>query len=188
MRRPAIDRPAAAVLGLLLLAAGAAVADWRFDLAGLWTRLDTGQVHDTVEADWFAWAALGAAVVLAVLALWWLLARVPRPAEGRVALSSTGSDRIDLDVRSVAPRLRADLEKAAPVDRVSSRRTAVRGGGQLIELRAHIDPRADGESLVDAAGGIAESVATAFPDGEIAVRVLVDGPKRPGRRRTPRVH
>ncbi|WP_335990876.1 hypothetical protein [Glycomyces sp. MUSA5-2] len=187
MRRPAIDRPAAAVLGLLLLAAAAAVLDWRFDLAGIWTRLDTEQVRDVVDADWFAWAALGAAVVLAVLALWWLLARLPRPAEGRLALSSTGSDRIDLDVRSVAPRLRADLDRAAPVDRTASRRTAVRGG-QLIELRTHVDPRADGESLVNAAAGIAESVRTAFPDGEIAVRILVDGPKRPGRRRTPRVH
>ncbi|GAA1679646.1 hypothetical protein GCM10009830_28380 [Glycomyces endophyticus] len=187
MRRPAIDRPAAVVIGLLLLAAGFAIADWRFDFAGLWPRLDTDQVHAAVDADWFAWAALAAAVVLAVLALWWLFARVPRPAEGRVALAGAGADRIDLDVRSVAPRLRADLGRAAPVDRVTSRRFDVRGG-QLVELRAHVDPRADGESLVNAAGGLAESVRAAFPDGEVAVRVIVDGPRRERARKTPRVH
>ncbi|RRR96898.1 hypothetical protein [Glycomyces terrestris] len=187
MRRPAIDRPAGVLLGLLLLAAGAAVVDWRFDLAGVWDRLDPDRVDAVVDADWFAWAALGAAAVLAVLALWWLLARLPRPAEGRVALASSGADRIDLDARSVAPRLRADLERRAPVDRVTSRRFDVRGG-QLIELRSHVDPRADGESLRNAAAGLADEVAAAFPDGEVAVRVLVDGPRRERARKTPRVH
>ncbi|GAA2135306.1 hypothetical protein [Glycomyces algeriensis] len=187
MRRPVADRPASAVIGLLLLAAGAAVIDWRFDLAGVWNRIETDEVNTTVEADWFAWAALAAAVVLAVLALWWLIARLPRPTEGRVALAATGSDRIDLDVRSVAPRLRTDLERNAPVDRVTSRRFEIRGG-QLVSLHAHVDPRADGASLINAANAITESVATAFPDGEVTVRVIVDGPKRAKARRTPRVH
>ncbi|GAA2265091.1 hypothetical protein GCM10009853_018060 [Glycomyces scopariae] len=187
MRRPALDRPLAVLIGLLLLAAGAAVIDWRFDLAGAWTRLDTGPVHEAVDADWFAWAALAAAVVLVVLALWWLFARMPRPAEGRVALASASTDRIDLDARSVAPRLRADLERAAPVDRVTSRRFDVHGG-QLVVLRAHVDPRADGESLVKAATGLDEAVKAAFPGGEVAVRVLVEGPRRERARKTPRVH
>ncbi|MDN3242457.1 hypothetical protein [Glycomyces tritici] len=187
MRRPAIDRPAAAVIGLLLLAGGAAVVDWRFDLAGVWNRLDTDTVHSTVDADWFPWAALAAAVVLAVFALWWLVSRLPRRTEGRVALAGTGSDRVDLDVRSVAPRLRTDLERHAPVDRVTSRRFEIRGG-QLVRLHAHVDPRADGASLIKATGDLAASVATAFPDGEVTVRVIVDGPKRERARRTPRVH
>jgi hypothetical protein len=153
MRTPAIDRPAAAVFGLLLLAAGGVIADWRFDFAGVWTRFDPDAADSAVDADWFPWTALAAAIVLAILALWWLLARLPRAAEGRVALAATGSDRIDLDARSVAPRLRADLERNAPVDHVTSRRLD-RKGGQLIRLRAHVDPRADGESLIKAAGSL----------------------------------
>jgi hypothetical protein len=187
MRTPAIDRPAAAVFGLLLLAAGGVIADWRFDFAGVWTRFDPDAADSAVDADWFPWTALAAAIVLAILALWWLLARLPRPAEGRVALAATGSDRIDLDARSVAPRLRADLERNAPVDHVTSRRLD-RKGGQLIRLRAHVDPRADGESLIKAAGSLSETVATAFPDGEVTVRVIVDGPRRERARHTPRVH
>jgi hypothetical protein len=187
MRTPAIDRPAAAVFGLLLLAAGGVIADWRFDFAGVWTRFDPDAADSAVDADWFPWTALAAAIVLAILALWWLLARLPRAAEGRVALAATGSDRIDLDARSVAPRLRADLERNAPVDHVTSRRLD-RKGGQLIRLRAYVDPRADGESLIKAAGSLSETVATAFPDGEVTVRVIVDGPRRERARHTPRVH
>ncbi|MEU5155811.1 hypothetical protein [Glycomyces sp. NPDC021274] len=186
MSRPAADRPAAAVIGLCLLAAGAAVIDWRFDFTGLWGRLDTGPIDAVMDTGWFPWAALGAALLLAGLALWWLLTRIPYPVEGRVALAATGSDRIDLDVRSVAPRLRADLERQAPVDRVTSRRFELRGG-QLVRLHAHVDPRADGESLIKAAAGLTESVAAAFPDGEVTVRVIVDGPKRERARHTPRV-
>ncbi|MFG3341208.1 hypothetical protein [Glycomyces sp. NPDC048151] len=186
MRTPVADRPAAAVIGLALLAAGAIVVDWRFDLAGVWPRLDPGAADPVLDIDWFPWAALGFAALFAGLALWWLLARLPRPAEGRVSLAATGADRIELDARSLAPRLRTDLERTAPVDRVTSRRQDLRGG-QLISLRAHVDPRADGASLVKAAGDLAEAVRTAFPGGEVAVRVAVDGPRRQRARRTPRV-
>ncbi|WP_205325505.1 hypothetical protein [Glycomyces sp. YM15] len=187
MTTPKADRPATAVIGLLLLAAGAAVVDWRWDLAGMWTRLDTGEVDAAVDAGWFPWVALAAAVALSAFALWWLLARLPRRADGRVALASSGSDRIDLDARSIVPRLRDDLERSAPVDRVTSRRSELRGG-QLVQLRANVDPRADAASLVNAAGSLTEAVRTAFPDGEITVRVLVDEPRRERARRTPRVH
>jgi hypothetical protein len=187
MRTLAIDRTAAALLGLLLLAAGAAVLEWRFDVLGLWDRLDTGAVRDAVDADWFAWAAVAAAVALAVLALWWLLARVPRPVEGRIRLGGSGADRVDVDVRSIEPRLRESLERNAPVDHVTSRRTRT-DAGLLVRLRADVDPRADAESLRRAADDVAAAVEEAFPDREVAVRVLIDGPRRPGRRRTPRVH
>lgn len=187
MRTPMIDRPAAALLGLLLLAAGAAVLDWRFDLIGLWTRLDPDAVVTAAEADWFTWTAGAAAVVLGFGALWWLLARLPRRVEGRVPLGSNGADRIDMDVRSITPRLCEELERNAPVDHVNAKRMST-GAGQLVQVRAHVDPRADGESLVKAAGALDEALTTAFPDGEVTVRVLVDGPRRPGSRRTPRVH
>ncbi|WP_030156882.1 hypothetical protein [Glycomyces sp. NRRL B-16210] len=187
MRPLAIDRTAAILFGLLLIAGGAMVLDWRFDLVGAWARLDTGAITDAVDADWFPWAAGAATVVFALLALWWLLARIPRPVEGKVRLGSDGADRIEVDVKSILPRLREELERNAPVDHVSSARTPS-DAGQLVELRASVDPRADGESLVKAADGIAASVAEAFPDGQVTVRVLVDAPRRPGSRKTPRVH
>ena len=188
MRGIAIDRPAVALIGLLLMAAGGGVIEWRYDLFGLWSRLDTGPILDILDTRWFAWVAAAVAVVLALLALGWLLSRIPRPTRGKVALGAgSGPDRIEVDARSIAPRLRRALERAAPVDHVTSRRT-VTGGGQLVQLRAHIDPRADGESLLNAARGLGEAVAESFPDGEIAARVLVNEPRRPSARKTPRVH
>jgi hypothetical protein len=139
------------------------------------------------DEDWFTWAAGAAALVLAVLALWWLLDRLPRRTESGVPLGFDGSDRIDMDVRSIAPRLCEELERNAPVDHVTAKRIPA-GAGQLVQLRANVDPRADGESLVKAAGGLEEALTTAFPDGEVTVRVLIDGPRRPGSRHTPRVH
>lgn len=187
MRTLAIDRAAAILFGLLLLAGGAAVIDWRFDLVGVWTRLDADRIAATFDEPWFPWAAGGVAIVLGALALWWLLARIPRPVEGRVPLGSDGADRIEVDVKSIAPRLREQLERSAPVDHVTSGRI-VTGTGQLVELRAHVDPRADGESLVKAAEHLAATVAEAFPDGQVTVRTLIDAPRRPGSRKTPRVH
>ncbi|THV30857.1 hypothetical protein [Glycomyces paridis] len=187
MRRLAVDRPAVIMLGLLLVVLGGAVLEWRFDFFGGWDRLETDRIADAVGADWFAWAAAGAALVLAVLAVWWLLARIPRGVEGRVPLAADGADRIEVDVRSIVPKLRADFERAAPVDHVTGRRRRT-GSGQLIELRANVDPRADGASLLRAAESLTDSVAEAFPDGEVAVRLLIDPPRRPGARKTPRVH
>ncbi|MEU6859242.1 hypothetical protein AB0B28_10285 [Glycomyces sp. NPDC046736] len=187
MRILAIDRAAAVVLGLLLLAAGAAVLEWRFDFFGLWKRLDSGAVRDVAESSWFPWAAGAAAIVFAALALWWLIARVPRPVAGKIRLGSSGTDRVEVDVRSVAPRLRESLERNAPVDHVTSSRSHT-GTGQLVQLRASVDPRGDGESLRRAADALAASVEKAFPDGEVELRVLIDAPRRPGARKTPRVH
>lgn len=187
MRTLAIDRTATILFGLLLIAGGLTVIDWRFDLVGAWTRLDTGSIADAFDTDWFPWAAGAAAVVFGVLALWWLLARIPRPVEGRVRLGSEGADRIEVDVKSIVPRLREELERNAPVDHVTSGRTPS-DAGQLVELRASVDPRADGESLIRAADDLSASVAEAFPDGQVTVRILVDAPRRPGSRKTPRVH
>src|SRR5690349_18098269 len=92
-----LDRAAAFVLGLALLAAGAAAVAWPAGwLDRLWPsvpqRVTTQPGLTAVDQPWWPWAC-GAAGLLAVLAgARWLLAHLPQRRVGAVLLPGSGRD------------------------------------------------------------------------------------------------
>lgn len=151
----AFDRIAAIVLGLLLLAAGAAcIAWWRGDL-GLSGPLDVQPVVDRTTQPWWPWVAglVGAALVL--IGLRWLAAHVITRGVGQVRLPGTGKKgRLTAQVKSVAQAAADVLENTEGVR--STRGTINRDRGQLTaRLTATIEPTADLRAVTEAADQVA---------------------------------
>ncbi|TRW44105.1 hypothetical protein [Georgenia yuyongxinii] len=152
----ALDRTLAFVLGLLLLAVGAAaVAWWAGELDRVWPTVpDTlrlGAASSAVSAPWWPWAAGVAGIVAMLLGLWWLIAHVPRRNVGTLALPGTpgrGSLRID---PGAAATTAAQVLAEAPGVR-SVRGTVHDDRGELVAaLSATIEPTADLATIVDRA-------------------------------------
>ena len=192
-RLAAIDRIASTLVGLVLVAAGAALLDWRYRWLG--TRdetLSTARLDDVASSAWWPWVFAAVGILLGVLGLLWMLAHAPRRGERAVRLPGasdrTGSVRVDL--HEVARAVAADFEARTNVTHV--RGTArQQGRTHVIELRGQLDPHATGDSIESAAARCTHDVSEAFPDGTTVCRVLLGYDRRrirPTRAGTPRVH
>lgn len=147
-RTLALDRFLALVLGLVLLVGGAALVAWPTgwldQLLGQEAgTLSTGPVTDALGASWWTGAAAAAAVVLAVLAVWWLVAHVPRQSAGTLTLTGSGrSGQLTIDPDGPAQAAADELATVAGVR--SARGTVNRERGRLVVvLDATVEQRAD---------------------------------------------
>ncbi|MFB9377587.1 hypothetical protein ACFFKU_14050 [Kineococcus gynurae] len=184
-----LDRFLALLAGLVLVVVGVAVAAWPLGyLKQVWPampdelRLQTA--GDVVGASWWPWAAGGAGVVLALLALWWLLAHVPRRGAGDLSLP--GSDRagrlmVDADAPASAA---ADVLADAPGVR-SARGRTIRDRNQLVvELTVVTEPDADLDAVVSASDAVVADLARVLgrPDARARVQITVARRGRSGSR------
>jgi hypothetical protein len=167
----ALDRVAAVLLGLVLVAGGVAgLAWWTGDLAP-GTTLDTAAVGTVVDAGWFPAACAALAVVLAVLALWWLLAHLPRRRPGQLALPGSGREGA-LRVAADGPaRAAARVLAAVPGVRSATGRVVEDRGRLVAELSATVEPRADLAEVAAAAGEVRGQLLEVLGRPDVAGRV-----------------
>ncbi|QIG42160.1 hypothetical protein G5V58_04710 [Nocardioides anomalus] len=177
-RTVVLDRVVVALVGLLLLAAGLLAVDWRTGtVLDLRDRLDAGPVLDVVDAGWWPWVCAVVGVVLALLALAWLLAHLPHRGPGRTRLA--GSDQggtLEVELRSVASAVADRLADLGPVTGARGTTDRVRGT-TVLEVRGRVEPDADTDALDRAVRTCAAEVEQAFA-GAVPLRVLLDAPRR----------
>lgn len=144
----ALDRFVAFVLALVLLVGGAALVAWPTGWLDQLLQQDAGTVSttavtDALGASWWTGAAAAGAVVLAVLAVWWLLAHVPRQSAGTLTLTGSGrSGQLTIDPSGPAQAAADELATVAGVR--SARGTVNRERGRLVVvLDATVEQRAD---------------------------------------------
>jgi hypothetical protein len=140
----AVDRVAAFVLGVGLIAAGAAALGWRFDLIpDAPARLRLSWLPDTTQTAWWPWATGAAGVLLVLIGLIWLIRHLRSRGIGRLQL--VGSDhtgRLTADANAAATAAGQTLTQTAGVR--SSTGRVVSDRGQLVaELHLTIEPTAD---------------------------------------------
>lgn len=181
-----VDRLVVLLVGLALLAVGLLGLDWRYDglsdVTDLPERLDTSPTADVVTTTWWPWAAAAGGIVLGLVGLWWLLAHLRRPGPASRRLAGSGPTGVlDVDLRSVASACAERFATQAPVLAVRGTTRTI-GSRTVVLLTGQVDPYADPASLADAATRCAADLAAAFPDEGLTCRVVLDAPRRPGRR------
>lgn len=171
-----LDRLAALLLGVLLIAVGVAGVWWWFDHGSLLpTKLSTGAATDLVATSWWPWASGAAGVVLVLLGLRWAAAHISNPRFGPLALPGSSTDgKLTLDMpKAVGAAAEA---YADTVGVRSARGIATRDRGQLVALvRATIEPEADLHRLAERADQVSAELAQLVgrPDLRFGVELRV---------------
>lgn len=178
------DRVLVGLAGLGLAAGGLVLVDWHpgrvLDLAPV---LRTTSALDLLDRTWWPWAQAGAGVLLALLALWWLLAHLPRRGPGRLDLPAPeGTDRVALATGPLGEVLAERVESTGALDHahVDFRRHR---GATTATVRARVQPDADLASVRAAVAEVATEVGAALPGPGLAVQFRVAAPRRAGTNR-----
>jgi hypothetical protein len=178
MRRSVIglDRFLAIVVGLGLLAVGAAVVAWYTGwLADLWPatpkKLSTAGAADVVDMTWWPWAALGTGMLAVILGLWWLIAHLPRRSAGMLVLPGSGkTGRLIVDPAGPASAA-ADTLANTPGIR-GARGKVLRDRGELVvAITGTVDPSADLSEVVAAVDTVTADLQTVLGRDDARARV-----------------
>jgi hypothetical protein len=178
MRRSVIglDRFLAIVIGLCLLAVGAAVVGWYTGwLADMWhatpKELSTAGAADVVDMTWWPWAAVGAGIPAVILGLWWLIAHLPRSGAGMLVLPGSGkAGRLLVDPTGPASAA-ADALADTPGIR-NARGKVLRDRGELvIAITGTVDPSADLSEVAAAADAVTTDLQTVLGRDDARARV-----------------
>jgi hypothetical protein len=186
-----LDRFLALLLGLVLVALGAAVGAWGLgQLTRVWPsapgQVSTGPVTNALGASWWAGAAAAGAVVLGLLGLWWLLAHIPRRSTGG-PLRLSGSDRsgaLSVD-GSAAAQTAAEVLAETPGVRSASGKVVSDRGQLVAEISVTAEPSVDLTELAEAVERTTADLNTVLGRSDLRGRVAVHIARR--ERSQPRV-
>jgi hypothetical protein len=185
------NRLAAIVVGLVLLVGGVAAAAWGAGwLVKVWAaapqQLTLKTATDTFAMAWWPWAAGIAGALFVLLALWWLLAHLPRRGVGELSLKgSNKAGRLTVDPAGVAATGAEVLAETPGVRSASSR--VLRDRGQLVvALKAVVEPDADLHQVVRATDDVATDLAQVLGREDARARIQLAVARRA--RRQTRVH
>lgn len=169
------ERVAVLLVGLVLLALGAAAAAWERDwIPDAVDRLDLSVLLDRTDESWWPWAVGLLGLVLVILALLWLRAHARRRSLARLKLPGTGrGGALEADSGALVDAAAASLAEAPGV--------TARGGRVwrdqreiVVELRAALDPGADLNEVADAADRAAAVLGTCLgPETPARCRVVL---------------
>ncbi|MEV6411359.1 hypothetical protein [Kribbella sp. NPDC051718] len=170
----ALDRVVAFVLGVLLLAGGAAALAWRYDVfADAPSKVRVTDAPTVVAEDWWPWATGAVGVVLVLLALTWLLRHIPRRRINRLALDGSSAEgRLSADVDS-AVGAAAQVLAADPAVRSCSGHLVTDRGEVVAELKTTINPDADLDQLRNTADRVLTELREMVGRDELRTRVLL---------------
>ncbi len=186
-----IDRLATAVAGLALLAGGLALILWATGDLSRWVtgtdrEVSTDQLAEITGEPWWPWAAGLGGVLLAVVALWWLLSHLPGHHSALVALrGSDRTGRLTLDLNSVAD---AAASEFADLSGVRSARAQIRRdrGQRIIDLVAVCEHDANLTLLAAHAHAVCGGLVDVLGDSTPPTRIHLHTPRRTRRSRYPK--
>lgn len=168
----ALDRLAALLVGLALVAAGLLAFAWSTNLVlDLPAKIDTTAVTDVLETAWWPWALAGAGVILVVAGTWWFVGHFTSQAVGRLALPGSDSGgRLVADTRPVAKAVGAAFGETRGVR--SSRAAITHDRGQLIaRIDATIEHDADLEAVARSADKVSGELRQVLGRDDIKCQV-----------------
>lgn len=178
-----LNRLLAVLLGIVLIVVGLAAAAWGAGwLVKVWaaapTTLQLKTATDAFAMAWWPWATGIAGAVLILLAIWWLLAHLPRRGVGTLTLpGSGGSGRLLIDPAGVAATAADILAETTGIRSSSSR--VMRDRGQLVvALKATVEPTADLRSVITATDEVTTDLAQVLGRDDARARVRLSVARR----------
>ena len=187
-----LDRVLLAVAGLVLVGVGVAALLWTTGtLAGLVDgvpgELDTSVVTEAASQPWWPYATGALAVVLAVVALWWMLAHLPARTVAEQDLpGSTRGARLRIS-RSAVADATAHAARRLPSVHKAAATLRDEGAELVLSLLVTIDPATDLPELANRLDGVLADAAGVLADDRLRSRTTLR--MRSSRRsdRSPRV-
>lgn len=174
-----VDRAVVAVLGVLLLLAGGALALWALGRwpAGWWPgtteEVDASGLTALPEHPWWPWALGVVAVVAVALALRSLVAHAVRPRVGSLRLQPAPlPGRLRADLGAVAGAASRALQAQPGVDECGARLRLERHV-PVVELHARVDASTPVSAVRAAVDRTREELSAVVPEGAVALRVTV---------------
>ena len=171
-----LDRVVTLVMGVVFISGGLLVLNWYYGWYGsLPETLDTDRALRVTSTVWWPWALAGAAILLLVIGVRWLLAHTPPGRVTELRLPGSGSEgRLEVDARNAVNAACASLQTQHDVR--SAKGTVRRDRGQLlVDIRAVLEPHSD---LRDIASAVDDTTATLVnclerPDLHCRVRLAI---------------
>lgn len=174
----ALDRLVVLVLGLLLVAAGAATLLWWYgpvDALPAPLRpsgpIQLDRVQSMLTETWFPWVAALVGLALVLLGSWWLLAHVPQRGVGDLRLPGSGSTgQLRAQAKQVAAAA-ADQLEATPGIRSASGSIQHERGQLVAKLGALVEPDADLAAVSRACDRVSAELATVLERDDLHCQV-----------------
>lgn len=175
-----LDRVVTLLVGLALVAAAVLAAGWWYDWwPWMPSAVTTADAQQLTERRWWPWALAGAAMLLFLLGLRWLVAHAPSRPVGDLRLPGSGQQgRLQVNAGSAVSAACAALENRHDVRR--ARGTVRKDRGQLvIDIRATLEPTVELPGVVTAVEESAGALTKSLERPDLFCRVRLDVASRP---------
>lgn len=174
-----LDRVATCIAGLLAIALGVAAILWNLDvIKDLPARIDIPWAEDLGDRSWWPWAVGVGGVLLALLALRWLISHVPLRRVKEITVPGSNShNSITADLGAVAEGVTASLEDFDEVSGVRGKALVDRGV-RTIDLRVTLRRSVVSGSetlpeLVSRVANTGDQVQAVVGDSSVATRIRI---------------
>ncbi|MFF2622924.1 hypothetical protein [Oerskovia jenensis] len=173
-----LDRALLALAGLVLVVVGVAALLWTTGtlaeyVDGVPATLDTSAATDADSQSWWPYATGAVALVLAIVAVWWMLAHLPaRTVPEQDLPGSSRTVRLRIDRGAVADATARAAQQIPSVRRATA--TLRDEGAELVlSLLVTVDPATDLPGLATRLDDVLADAATVLPDDRLRSRTTV---------------
>lgn len=169
-----LDRIAAALIGLLVIAVGAGALIWNTALfSGIPGRITAAPLITATAQSWWPWAVAGAGVLLVIIGARWLLTHTPAATTKPLPLHET-DDRgtITVDLTSVTDAAAQTLAQRPDV-RSAKGKAVIDRGTRTLDLTVSVAADENLAELTGAIDAVCADLARAIGDPTLAARTLV---------------
>jgi hypothetical protein len=175
-----LDRFAALVFGLALIAVGAGLLVWNTRwIPGVPEMITSPGLVAATDSDWWPWAVAAVGLLLVLVALRWLVVHTPKSRVRGLSLSTGADGTISVDLGQVADAAARALQQGADAHSAKGRAVVDRGA-RTIDLTVTAYSPTTLRHLIESVDLVSAQVADMLGDAKVAVRttVRIDGRAR----------
>lgn len=179
----ALDRLAAVIFGLALIAVGVGLLVWNTNwIAGIPQMITAPGLVTAAGTAWWPWAVAAAGIVLVVTALRWLFSHTPKAKVKDLRLSGGDAGSISVDLGEVADAAARALGQSREAHSAKGRALIDRGT-RTIHLTVTAHSPTTLSALTESIDLVNTQIAGMLGDSTIATRTSIHIDKKPRRDR-----